>query len=759
MQCFWAVVFGFGVWVLLGGGAWAQQNELTLEVEPGFAGLDGVMRPGSWAGIRVSVDNAAADDRDVWVSWEHADADGDRVVARRRVTLTRQREDQSVWLYAAVPMATDPDTRWDLRAVDAESGELLATLAVSPNAETLLTDDETLVAVTSTADLGLNDYARHETSHRPVRLVRGLSLSRMPDRWQGLDALSGFVWTQDLGGDPADPLEVSEQAAAALRAWVARGGHLVVVLPEVGETWTGSPLADLLPVSARQLRRHNTDRWWAFEWIGGRRPAPPPRPDGSGPAFSRGGADQTMAVTTFDIEQDASGTSAATVLLRDEEGRAVAVAGRYGFGRVTVVGLDLTSSVVRRNALYLSQRRLWNHVFNWRFPVLAEAVAEGEVRNNRMIPAHRLNTNVDLIDFVPGRIAMTGTVSALLVGAVLLFGVYWLFAGWLLQPALKQKGRERFAWVGFVALVLAFAGVAWGGAALLRPGRTGVQHVTVLDYDGNANVARGRAYLSLFVPRFGAVEVATASGEEEGILPRAGGIPGAIASPGLEARGGEAGFVDTQRYTVDAASPDAVALPMRATSKTLRLDYVGPVDRDVPGLLEPFSIGVAEPIVAGRDGGPVGEVLHTLPGELTNVRVIFCPGEAFDTRGQRRQLEPQIWRPLTAGGDTRGPPGEPVGLAGRPADREPLLGRFRTWAQVPADREWKVEGFLGRRIGEQKSPGLGEVPIAVDESVIVRQFELMSFFGALPPPDVKRDPAVTDLFSASTFSRRLGAGL
>ncbi|MEM8738191.1 MAG: hypothetical protein AAGG38_06895 [Planctomycetota bacterium] len=760
MMRWWCLVLGLAA---VCGGARAQVDEIRLGIEQGYAGLDGLIRPGSWTPIRVTVDNLSADDRDVFLRWELRDGDGDRVVAQRRVTLTRQREGQPVWLYAAVPVETDAETVWTLRAVDAESGALLASLAVQPQAEALLREDETLVAVTTTAGLGFNDYQRHELQQRPIRLVRGLSLSRLPDRWQGLDALHALVWTQDQGGDPSDPLQVSEAAVAAVREWVVRGGHLVVMLPEVGETWTGSAFADLLPVTAGQLRRHDTDRWWAFDWIGGRRAvrdsggAAEGEVDGSAVLEGRTepGEDR-LTVTSFAVAEDGP----ATVLLRDEAGRAVAVAGRVGFGRVTVVGVDLTSSTVRRNALYLSPRRLWNHVFNWRFPVLSEVVSEAEVRNNRLVPAERTR-EVGLLEFVPGRIALTGTIGALLIGAVFLFGLYWVAAGWLLQPVLKRYGMERWAWVGFTVLVLGVAGVAWGGASLLRPRQIGAEHVTVLDYDGNRNLARGRAFVSLFVPRFGRAEVSVGSPElsEAQAVGLAGGVHNLIASPGLSASGIETGFIDVQRYVVDAARPDTLDLPVRATSKQMRLDYLGPVDRDLPGLARPFSIGVAQPIVAGPDGGPVGEVRHTLPGELTNVRVIFCRGEAFDRRGKRRQLEPEVWRYVNGQGENRWAPGEPLVLAGRAAEREALIGPFMTWAQIPVEREWKLEGLLGRRLGEMRGAGAAELATAVDESVIARQLELLSFFDALPPADVKRNPNVPDLTPRFTVSRRLGGRL
>ena len=153
--------------------------------------------------------------------------------------------------------------------VEAESGALLSSLAVRPRAEQLLRDGETLLAVTSPAELGLADFERHDTTHTPVKVARGLSLGRLPDRWQGLAGLDALVWTPDRGGDPADPLAVSGAQLGALREWVYRGGHLVVMLPQVGQTWTRSPLADLLPVRHRQLRPIQADNWWAYDAIAG----------------------------------------------------------------------------------------------------------------------------------------------------------------------------------------------------------------------------------------------------------------------------------------------------------------------------------------------------------------------------------------------------------------------------------------------------------------------------------------------------------
>ena len=154
------------VWVVLASSAAAQPAGVTMTIPPGGVGLDGVVRPGSWTPLQLSLDNVTAGDRDVVLTWVYGDSDGDRVAARRRLTLTRERPGQRAWLYAAAAMTTGETTRWTVTADDADTGRRLATLAVEPDPSRLVTPGTDLVAVTSNADLGLNDYARHEDPPR-----------------------------------------------------------------------------------------------------------------------------------------------------------------------------------------------------------------------------------------------------------------------------------------------------------------------------------------------------------------------------------------------------------------------------------------------------------------------------------------------------------------------------------------------------------------------------------------------------------------
>lgn len=719
----WRRLLGICVVLACTVGAAAQQNAVGLRLAPGGFGLDGAVRPGSWAGVRLLLDNAGADDRDVVLSWELADEDGDRVVAQRGATLARQRDDQAVWLYAALPAGLGADDRFTARCVDAETGELLASATFGPDRDRLASADDTLVVVTSGADLGLSDYGRHETAHAAVRLVRGVSLITMPDRWAGLQAVSTLVWTPDGGGDPADPQQVGDATLEAVREWCYRGGHLIVMLPAVNNTWFGSPLADLLPVTANAARRVDTDRWAEPEWMGSLRPDAP----------------ETVSQTVFSVG-DATGPASPTVLLRDAEGDPVAVAGRFGFGRVTLLGVDLTQAPIRQSGMPRGERRLWSRLMNLTAPVYTEAYVAARDKERTFVPAAQLQRR-PLGDFVGGRIAMTGTVSAVLFGAVVLFGLYWLLAGVVLQPLLKSRGRERWAWPVFAAVVLAFAGVAWGAAALVRPGAASLRHVSVLDVDANNGVSRVRSFVSVFLPDFGVTEAALGR-------PSVGGLPGAphnlLAAPGMPGDVAAPGFIEPRSYAVNAADPHAADLPTRATTKRLVLDYVGPTVQPTPGLAQPFEVVARTPLTQGPGGWPEGELVHTLPGALTNVTVVQCRPEGRDRRGQRRPLPARVWRPQNAAGQDAWAPGDPLTLSGPVDDYRELVIPLPLYR---AERDLTAEGYLGRLLSQEQGAAAAVAgAVAPDESVIARRFALMSFYDALPPPnflklDFPRDSA------------------
>ena len=370
---------------------------------------------------------------------------------------------------------------------------------------------------------------------------------------------------------------------------------------------------------------------------------------------------------------------------------------------------------------------MWNHLFGWLAPVFSSAAAEGMVSERQLIRAERMDAS-ELATFIPSRIAMTGTVAAALVGALCVFVVYWLLAGWLIQPLLKLKGLERHTWVGFVAVVVVFTGVAWGGAALMRPADLTLSHFSVVDLDGNGGPARVRSDLSVFIPRFGPAELAL----PEGRLAVLGTVAhNTLSSPGLSVTA-TPGFADPQEYPVDAAAPGVLpAVPARATTKQVHAQYLGPLGGERPGLPVPWRVDVTRPIELAEDGWPRGRLMHDLPGALRNVLIVFCRGEGYDP--QLGQLEPWVWP--YRDDDGLWSPGEALELDGAPPAFEALT---RGLAAYGEERDYDREGYLGRLLGQHKGAGEGAPAVAVDQSTMARELVMLSFFDAVPPPNFRK---------------------
>ncbi|MEM6393394.1 MAG: hypothetical protein AAF797_11525 [Planctomycetota bacterium] len=599
---------------------------------------------------------------------------------------------------------------------------VLGEVSVVPLERNVAEPGTALVGVMGSAGVGLDRFEGQTTRHEDLRIVRGLTLGDLPDRWYGMSAVETLVWLGQDGGTPAGT-GMSTGTRNALREWVYRGGHLVVVLPLAGEPWSASPLGDLMPFEAGGL---TSVRGAVPLWVG--RPVSDPDPVAMlGLTGLRDGASVLERGPKAD-EEDALGVP-------------LVVARRYGFGRVTVVGLDVASKDVQAKLSPRDMHPLWKRLFAWKGPVLLPSEVE---RQRRLAPPQQLRvasmlSQVELGSWVGGRLAMTGTAAPALVLAIVVFGLYWLVAGPVAFWVLKSRKHEAWNWLVFVVVVASFGALSWGGAGLLRPGDERIAHVTVLDLDGNGGPARARSWASVFVPRFGEAAVGVGAGDEAG---GAGGmgfeVHNTLASPGSALTGAIRPYPDIRSYRVDAAEPAAAAVPVRATSKRFRVDYLGPT---VEGwTVTPDAVGLNE------EGMLVGRVTQTLPGVLSNVRVVVCPGEG---RPPWVVVLPRAWEP-----------GQAIELEGLGSGGE--RGAARRLALEVGDeqrRQWAEEGFLGEVVGRWQVGGIEpEVDGAIGQvktPAIVREMDAASFYDALPHPHVR----AAALAGASVLQRSLLRGL
>lgn len=682
----------------------AQVEGVLLEVHREHLGLAGQSQLGAWTPVRLTLENQSSQPRQVLCRWLLSDADGDRVTAQRRVTLDALGT-HDAWVYGPLPIHTRPNDPWVLQVLtDDATVEITRTESHPVN---IHPRDVRLIGVAGGHDMGLNAYTYQATLHEPVELVTGLSLTTLPDRWYGLSAIDTLVWSS-AGGDPDDPL-VSSNTQQALRQWIRRGGHLVIVLPAFGESWSGSGLSDLLPVK--------TDKMYRFEdqpptWLGD------VRGEAAGTAEPA-----AIDITTFQI-RPGDGVD----VIQTHEGRPVIVAKRIGAGRVTLVGIDLADQRFSEMGLPNGKYPIWNDIFMWQAPVYTKARIDADIDTAKMSrPSNR--GIIPLGRFIPGRTSMRGTAATALLAAILIFGLYWVTAGPASFFVLKNKNATRHSWVVFLAIVVLFSGISWAGAWLIAPSSSAISHFTLLDAQaGNPNV-HAHSWLSVYLPTF--------ANQTIQVDPDQPNARNTLASPGMATNASDTGFVDPQTYAIDAGNPAAADIPFRSTAKHLEIDFLGRIDKTKAGLPNPIILPQGKALQI-QHSLPTGELSHGLPGTLNNVRILYCPG------GNKTPLIWQVanWEP------------NEILKIGELTNGVPLVQRPTTYDK----RNFKAEGFLGMVMDSKPGQKLidatgNEVTVTVSDTV--QYIQLLSFFDTLPPPDFCK----TSFPYANVYDRSIGRQL
>ncbi|MCC7407778.1 MAG: hypothetical protein IT442_06875 [Phycisphaeraceae bacterium] len=731
------------VWLALSAGAAVGQSlrfeagGLRVEVPRERVGIDGMIQPGCWTGLGVSLENPGQAARSVICEWVVQDADGDPVHARRAATIGPG-EKGWLWVYQPLPLTAEPGSRWRLRVLDGVSGHLLASRTTAPSLDATLSPEVGVLAVTGARSLGLAAYEANYTQQEGKRLVDGVTIANLPDRWYGMSMLQALVWTPD-GGAPDDP-RITPAVRGALIEWVRRGGHLVIVLPSVGPAWERSAFAEL----TEGLHTRTRENLLPPGWLGG-----PLR-------------DATWRITGQAIEIE-PGTDAA-VLLRgiatpgDAGGRgpALVVARQFGLGRVTVIGVDLTERGVTRQGLP-NGPQLWRAVFGWRSPAYRQDFIDQEVAADRMAEPGVRDAR-EQGEFIPLLTAMGGKASGVILAAIFFFTIYWVTVGPAGYFVLRRKGLTHQSWNLFVAGVLVATALAWAGGWLMAAHQTRIEHMSVVDVwspadgisAGRPGLLRVQSWFSFLVPRHGRVELAL---NEDYRSPTSGGgdVWGVTGfDQGLQGFGrfgvrSRSVFVTAMPYALDAAAPwvdatdagEGVPITVRSTARSVQssclLSWPGrgagkawSYDWRLRGLPVGMTLG------RGGQWWPSGQIQHRLLEAdeekkkvvLRNVLLVYCPGD-----GAMPWVAPV--------GDW--PADQPLDLAvfQDSTRRYTLLEPPRPRSGAQKMTPWR--GYLGDLM---RNPGMGRDEVQAGEDALarlpedqtVRMIERLSFYEYLPPP-------------------------
>ncbi len=603
-------------------------------------GIGNRPRPGDWAGIQVELTNRSDRHRDVVVRLAVPDAEGDTAWWERTVS-SEPGSKRSVWLYARLPFDSESDSfritaheaverpaTEGRRVIFVAGQQIGATVVTMTGTSNPVSQATALIGVVGPRAAGVDQYpapipgiSHSPTGHERIDLVAGLRVSELPDHWLGLAPLEALVWT--ASGTDGEPRDLTELQARAIREWVHRGGHLVVVLPPIGQGWMGRGdhmLADIMPAATvRAIEGVSLEPYRKLLTSSREMPLP------------------DKAIVNVLEPHEGAGAFDAVRIIDGPDGQTVVVRRLVGAGAVTVIGLDLLNRTLAAMG-GIDADILWNRVLGKRLDLLSK----NELDNSGVL---RLLQREDrwLDRDIAGIIAMTGKAASGLLLAFFVFLLYWLAAGPLGYFGLRRIERKHHAWVAFVLVGAVFTVVAWGGASMIRPRTVQANHLTFLDHVYGQPNQRARMWANLLLPEYGEQRVSVAgAGDAASPGGSAPDFRNAITSWDTPTSGIGLGsdwmvFPDARGYPVDARSPDSVELPARSTIRQLQVDWAGAPRWRMPSPMlpeggSPAPLGSEIKITKLSDPPPGqrwwnlrGTLVHDLPGALHDVVVVVVP--------------------------------------------------------------------------------------------------------------------------------------
>ena len=605
-------------------------------------GVGGFARPGDWAGLRVEVTDKASAARNVIVRLSTIDSDGD-IAQQQREIATNPGTKVAVWMYIRVPFADrklevsvyesreagDASLPEELRA---RTGDLLGGVSLTPSEMpgSVVADSISLVGLLGQQPLGLLQYAQRymrepvaENGNELTQLVTGLKPTDLPDRWMGLASMEAIVWG---AGDPLE-LQRSAMRADAIKQWVERGGHLIIVLPSVGQVWfdAQNPLSSIMPQVSVERKENAL--------------MAPYKPLLTTPLER---ADPFPAKATVHIlTPDATAAEGDAIpVLTGPEGEVVVARRLIGTGAVTVIGLDLNHPNIRPR---IFADVFWHRILGRRGDLNPPADRTTAVAGGIGGMGSLLGGSWYVDKSIPSLTDIMGKSAIGAAAAFALFAVYWLFVGPPLYWALRKRSSHHQSWLIFMLGVAIFSLIAWIAATTLRPRKAEATVFAILDHVYTKEIAEGvpqqraRVWGSVLIPRYGEARVSV--GSPMGDDPNSRSTLAPFDAPEGEPRIG--GFPDTRGYPIDTLTPDAASMPARATVKTFVADWAGSPVWAMPLPAAPdgspsatAAIMLRSQVIEGdgvttqtrinsREQLPTGTLVHKLPAPLKNITMVL----------------------------------------------------------------------------------------------------------------------------------------
>jgi hypothetical protein len=358
----------------------------------------------------------------------------------------------------------------------------------------------------------------------------------LPGRWYGYDAARAVIVDS---GDRATMAALGPLRGAPLVDWVARGGHLVIAVVANWQAVRDSALAPILPgLPSGQERVTSLEALDMF--AGSAKPITPPRT----PA---------VLVTKLEGVKERGGK-----ILSETANLPLIVRGSYGFGRVTLIALDVDQKPFSD---WPDRANFWVRAIDLRRPAAdptgAGSLIVGGGRRLMQSGVSDLSSQLRVaLEQFPGvKLIPFGWVAFFIFLYILMIGPGDYF---FLKKVLK---RMELTWITFPTIVVTVSLVAYYAAYLLKGNDLLVNKVDVVDIDQQAGLARGHTWISLFSPQNRDYTIRTIPLPLDRDPP-----PEKAASPGEPARAPAGTEVITTWFSVPEEQFGAMGSPSRRFS-------------------------------------------------------------------------------------------------------------------------------------------------------------------------------------------------
>ena len=292
----------------------------------------------------------------------------------------------------------------------------------------------------------------------------------LPGRWYGYDAVDVVVVDTN---DKEMLATLSGNRGEALKQWVQRGGHLVVAVSSGWQAVNDGLLGEMLPVKLNgQVQVSPFDSLESF----------------TGGSHQVAFENEPARVAKFE-EIDARGGKVIASTLSTP----LVVRGPYGFGRVTVIGLDVDSkpftgwpdrALFFVKALDLKGANTAVNPTGTGTRIITNNVSDLATLVRRTLDQFK---GVTLIPF--------GWVAGFIVLYILMIGPGDYF---FLKKVLK---RMELTWITFPTIVITVSLLAYYAAYVVKGTDLRVNKIDVVDVDLEAKAARGMSWVNLFSPQ------------------------------------------------------------------------------------------------------------------------------------------------------------------------------------------------------------------------------------------------------------------